>query len=252
MTPKITEERKLWRQGYQFVACIDEAGRGPLAGPVVAAAVVLTKPSLGRPKLGLSKLRDSKKLSPKRREEIYAKVVKHPAIQWGIGIVSEKVIDKINILQATQLAMRKAISHLETKLQKNHHIAKHCYSKKMLYIDFLIVDGNKELSFMNISCKAIVKGDEKVFSCALASIIAKVTRDRMMVRYHKKYSQYGFDKHKGYGTPLHTAMLKKYGLCPIHRRSFTPVDTMLKFQIRNSKLETISKSKYSKSKMFRI
>src|SRR3989339_390422 len=125
MTPKITEERKLWKQGYRFVACIDEVGRGPLAGPVVAAAVVIL------PRPGLGRIRDSKKLSPKRREEIYAKVINYPGIQWGIGIVSEKVIDKINIFQATQLAMRKAISHLEAKLQKNHYITKPRYSKKM-------------------------------------------------------------------------------------------------------------------------
>lgn len=226
MIPKITEERKLWNQGYQFVACVDEAGRGPLAGPVVAAAVCfvpklsLTKENLVR--LSFPRLRDSKKLSPKRREEIYNKVKKHPAMQWGIGIVSERMIDRINIFQATKLAMKRAILNLQTKLQKNHHITKPRYSREMLYIDFLIVDGNKELSFMNIPCKTIIKGDEKVFSCALASIMAKVTRDGMMLRYHKKYPQYGFDKHKGYGTSLHMARLKKYGPCPIHRMSFAP------------------------------
>ncbi len=213
------EEKKLWKQGYQFVACIDEAGRGPLAGPVVACAVVLTKPSLGHPKLGLSKLRDSKKLSPKRREEIYAKIMHHHGIWWGIGIVSETVIDKINIFQATRLAMKKALANLQKKTP----------------VDFLIVDGNKKLSFMNMPCKAIVKGDEKVFSCALASIIAKVTRDRMMLRYHKKYPQYGFDRHKGYGTKLHFTMLKKYGPCEIHRKSFAPMNKNPKFKVQNPK-----------------
>ena len=218
MIPKITEERKLWKQGYRSVACIDEAGRGPLAGPVVAAAcVILRFPKFEPSNLGnlrMLNLRDSKKLSPKRREEIYAKVLTHHAIQWGIGIVSEKVIDKINIFQATQLAMRKALSHLEAKLQKKAPC------------DFLIVDGNMKLGKTSISQKAIIKGDEKVFSCALASIIAKVTRDKIMLRYHKKYPQYGFNSHKGYGTVLHFAMLKKYGPCPIHRRSFAPVSRM--------------------------
>ena len=220
----LKEEKKLWEQGYRFVACVDEVGRGPLAGPVVAAAVCLNlvKKSLITLRMHFPCLRDSKKLSPKRREEIYRGVEKHPAIQWGIGIVSEKVIDKINIFQATQLAMRKAISHLEAKLQKNHYITKPRYSKKMLYIDFLIVDGNKELSFMNTPCKAIVKGDEKVFSCALASIIAKVIRDRMMLKYHAQYPKYGFNLKKGYGTALHLEKLKKYGPCKIHRRSFSP------------------------------
>lgn len=238
MIPKITEERKLWKQGYRFVACVDEVGRGPLAGPVVAAAVCLTS-KLSRTKenlfrLSFPRLRDSKKLSPKRREEIYNKVRKHlfeserPAIQWGIGIISEKVIDRINIYHATKLAMRKAVFELEKKLKtanfpKNSHNTNLCYSKEMYYVDFLILDGNMRLEDISIPQKAIVKGDEKVFSCALASIIAKVTRDRMMVRYHKKYPQYGFDRHKGYGTKLHFAMLKKHGPCKIHRRSFAPV-----------------------------
>ena len=224
MTPKITEERKLWKQGYRFVACIDEVGRGPLAGPVVACAVCLSlvKESLTRLRIEFPRLRDSKKLSSKRREFFYNLITKNKDIEWGIGIVSEKVIDKINIFQATQLAMKKALLNLETKLQKNHHITKSRYSKQMLYIDFLVVDGNTELSLNNIPCKAIVKGDEKVFSCALASIIAKVTRDRIMLAYHKKYPQYGFDRHKGYGTALHLKMLRQYGPCPLHRKSFAP------------------------------
>ncbi len=228
MSPKIIEERKLWKQGYRFIACVDEVGRGPLAGPVVAAAVILPRPGLGYPRPGLGKLRDSKKLSPKRREEIYTKIKKHPVIQWGIGVVSEKITDKINILQATQLAMKKALLNLETKLQKSPHITKSRYSKKRLYIDYLIVDGNMKLEKIQIPQKAIVKGDEKVFSCALASIIAKVTRDRMMVRYHKKYPQYGFDRHKGYGTKFHFKALQQLGPCPIHRMSFNPLAQLSK------------------------
>ncbi|MBI2123995.1 MAG: ribonuclease HII [Candidatus Wildermuthbacteria bacterium] len=236
MIPKITEEKKLWKQGYQYIACIDEAGRGPLAGPVVAAAVIIlpnctAKLALGKeylPRASFARLKDSKKLSPKRREFFYNLIIKNECIRWGIGIVSEKIIDQINIFQATKLTMQKAVLELDKKikagaLSKNPHNTNLCYSKEMYYIDFLIVDGNNELSFNNIPCKAIVKGDEKVFSCALASIIAKVTRDRIMLKYHKKYPQYGFDKHKGYGTRLHMAMLKKYGPCSIHRQSFSPI-----------------------------
>ena len=213
--PTLKEEQKLWQKGYKVVACIDEVGRGPLAGPVVACAVTISN-------FQFSKIRDSKQLTPKQRERFYQNFIKHPAIEWGIGKVYPQVIDRINIYQATKLAMQRAFMNLNHKLQKNHHITKSCYSKKRLYVDFLIVDGNNRLSFKNIPCKAIVKGDEKVFSCAIASIIAKVKRDRAMKRYHKTYPQYGFDRHKGYGTPQHLAMLKKYGSCPIHRKSFAP------------------------------
>lgn len=214
MIPKTIEERKLWKQGYRFVACIDEVGRGPLAGPVVAAAVCV--PQLGRIKrnlveLSFPHLRDSKKLSPKRREEVYNAVKKHSAIQWGIGIVSEKLVDKMNIFQATRLAMKKAIANLRKKTP----------------VDFLVIDGNFSLP-VALPQKSIVKGDEKVFSCALASIIAKVTRDRMMLAYHTKYPKYGFHLHKGYGTALHFAMLKRFGPCPIHRMSFRPLAGLLK------------------------
>ena len=208
MIPKTIEERKLWKQGYRFIACIDEVGRGTLAGPVVASAVCLDllKDSLTRLRMRFPRLRDSKKLSPKRREEIYNKVAEHPAIQWGIGIVSEKLIDSMNIFQATKLAMKKAIASLRKKTP----------------VDFLIIDGNSSLP-VNIPQVSIVKADEKVFSCALASVIAKVTRDRMMLRYHKKYPHYGFNKHKGYGTALHLVKLKKHGPCAIHRRTFSPL-----------------------------
>ena len=184
---------------------LDEVGRGPLAGPVVAAAVLLIHNS----KFLIPKLRDSKKLTPKKREEFYKLIIRNPQIKWGIGKVSEKVIDKINILEATKLAMIRAIKKLERKP------------------DFLIIDGNFKLNLL-IPQKSIVKADEKVFSCASASIIAKVKRDRLMKKYHKKYPRYGFDKHKGYGTPYHCQMLKKHGVCEIHRQSFNPVKTMVK------------------------
>ena len=210
--PNLKEEKKLWRKGYRYVVGFDEAGRGPLAGPVVAAAVCLRKNLKTSGELFSAKLaensslfiRDSKRLSPRKREILYKLLTKNPNIKWGIGKVSEKVIDRINILEATKLAMIKAIKKLKRKP------------------DFLIIDGNFKLNLL-IPQKSIIKADEKVFSCAAASIIAKVYRDRIMRRYHKKYSQYGFDKHKGYLTKQHRKMLKKYGPCKIHRKTFRPV-----------------------------
>ena len=225
------EEQRLWEKGYQLVAGIDEVGRGPLAGPVVACAVVflskrLPKRSLGRrPKLrlGLGTLRDSKQLSQKQREEFYKILVNHPHIAWGVGRVYPSVIDRINIFEATKLAMERAVFSLQKKLEKpTLHPRGVKYGTLALDIDFLILDGNMKID-VAIPQTAMVKADEKVFSCAAASIIAKVKRDRLMERYHKKYSLYGFDKHKGYGTKLHIASLKEHGPCNIHRRSFAPL-----------------------------
>jgi len=185
-------------KGLKKVACLDEAGRGPLAGPVVAAAVLILNTKY---RILNTKIRDSKKLSPKQREKIYKVITINPSIRWGIGRVSEKVIDKINILEATKLAMIKALKNLGKK------------------VDYLILDGNFKID-LPIPQKSIVKADEKVFSCAAASIIAKVRRDRIMLDYHKKFPQYGFDKHKGYPTKYHVRMLKKYGRCDIHRKSY--------------------------------
>ena len=218
------EERKLWKKGYYCVVGIDEAGRGSLAGPVIAAALIDLRLKISDLRF-LKKIKDSKKLSFQKREELYRVLNKHPNIKWGIGRVSEKVIDKINILEATKLAMKKAVQNLEKKLQKlNFHNFK---QKKKTLIDYLILDGNFKIN-INLSQKSIIKADEKVFSCALASIVAKVNRDRIMQKYHKKYPQYGFDKHKGYSTKLHFKTLKKYGPSPIHRKSFKPI-----MQIKN-------------------
>ncbi len=205
--PNLSEEKRLWKKGYKNVACLDEAGRGALCGPVIAAAVLIQDTGY---KIQDTKIRDSKKLSPKQREELYKLITKSPAIEWGIGRVSEKVIDRINILEATKLAMKRALEKLEEKP------------------DFLILDGNFKIN-LNIPQKSIVKADEKVFSCVAASIIAKVTRDKIMRRYQKKYPQYGFEKHKGYPTKLHRRRLRRYGLCKIHRKTFKPV-TNLKSQ----------------------
>ncbi len=235
--PNLNEEKKLWKKGYKRVACLDEAGRGPLAGPVTAAAVMIKNPNykiqipnkiqnskfqflkrvwgfshwdlIRNSDLGfrilLNEVKDSKKLSPKVREELYKLITKNNQIKWGIGVVSEKVIDKINIKNAAELAMEKAI--------------------KKLKADYLIIDGLylKNTKLKSMKHKMVVGGDDKVFSCAAASILAKVTRDRIMIRYHKKYPKYRFDLHKGYPTKLHKKMLKKYGPCKIHRKSFKPV-----------------------------
>ena len=218
-TPNLKEEKKLWEKGFKRVAGLDEAGRGPLCGPVVAAAAILNskiknpykaEPSGFRQKSKLQikiqnlEIKDSKKLSSKKREKLYQILTHSDFIEWGIGRVSEKVIDKINILEATKLAMKRAIKKLKRRP------------------DFLILDGNFKIN-VDIPQKSIIKGDEKVFSCAAASILAKVYRDRIMERYDRKFPKYEFKKHKGYGTKFHFKMLKKYGPCKIHRKTFKPI-----------------------------
>ena len=213
--PDLNEEKKLWRKGYKRVAGLDEAGRGALAGPVVAAAAIIKNSKLKaqnsklqfKTKNLLKGIKDSKKLSPKLREEFYKILTKHPRIEWGMGRVSEKVIDKINIKNAAELAMWRA-------LQKLKHRP-----------DFLIIDGKylKNYQLKTLNYKLIVKADEKVFSCAAASIIAKVTRDRIMEKFHKKYPKYRFALHKGYPTKLHLKLLRKYGPCKIYRKTFGPL-----------------------------
>jgi len=213
--PNFSEEKKLAKLGFKCVAGLDEAGRGPLAGPVVAAAVnfkfeIFNFKSILNNKI-LKQINDSKKLSEKQREEIYEKLIMCRDIVWGVGIVSEKVIDKINILEATKLAMEKAVAGLPRRsAPRNDELM------------FLLIDGNFKLNCATPQ-KSIIKGDQKVFSIAAASIIAKVTRDRIMQKIHKKYPQYGFNRHKGYGTKAHFANLEKFGPCKIHRKSFYPV-----------------------------
>jgi len=188
-------ESQCFKAGYKYVAGIDEAGRGPLAGPVVAAAVILD------PNIIIPGINDSKKLSEKKRlylyEEIHSK-----AISIGIGIADETTIDEINIKQATLLAMKNAVKGLKVKP------------------DILLIDAEK-LEDMDIPQISIVKGDALCLSIAAASIIAKVTRDNILIEYDKKYPQYGFGKHKGYGTRFHIECIRKFGLSPIHRKSFT-------------------------------
>jgi len=203
--PNFSEEKKLWKKGYNFVAGLDEAGRGPLAGPVTAAAVIFNFQFTISNKFLIKqflKIKDSKKMTSKQREAAYEFLTNHKNIKWGVGIVSEKIIDKINILEASKLAMKKSFEKLSP--------------------DFLLLDGNFKIN-SKISQKSIIKGDSKVFSISAASIIAKVTRDRIMEKYHKKYPEYNFLKHKGYGTKAHFASLQKFGPCKIHRKSFYPV-----------------------------
>jgi ribonuclease HII len=197
-------ERKLWKKGIKYVACLDEAGRGPLAGPVLAAACLIVDCRFKA--ADFKGLKDSKKLSRKQREKFYKIITKNKNIEWGIGRVSERMIDKINILEASKLAMKKAVAKLKKKP------------------DLLILDGKMKLD-LPVAQQSIVKADEKVFSCACASILAKVTRDRIMEKYHLKYPRYCLNDHKGYPTKIHLRMLKRYGPCKIHRMSFEPVRT---------------------------
>ncbi len=178
---------------------LDEAGRGPLAGPVVACAVTI------KGKLNKIGIKDSKKISPKKREELYNYLVNSDCIEWGVGVVSEKVIDKINILEATKLAMKKALEKIDVENS------------------YLIIDGNFEID-VNYPQKSVKRADESVLECSIASIIAKVERDKIMERYHKKYPLYEFSKNKGYGTEKHIYLIKKHGSCPIHRKTFKRVE----------------------------
>lgn len=191
----MTFEAKCFQDGYQYIAGIDEAGRGPLAGPVVAAAVILD------PKIIIPGINDSKKLSEARREYLYDEICSK-AVSVGIGIVDERIIDEINIRQATLMAMEMAVNKLNIK--------PNC----------LLIDAEKLIN-MPIPQISIIKGDSLSISIAAASIIAKVTRDRILKEYDKKYPEYGFGKHKGYGTKQHIEAIRTYGLLPIHRRSFT-------------------------------
>lgn len=196
--PSFRFERAALRHGAKIVAGVDEAGRGPLAGPVVAAAVILPD------RYRLSGLNDSKQLSARQRDEFFLTLTTDPSVRFGVGIVDTEWIDRINILQATHRAMAEALRRLP--VQPDH----------------VLVDGLPVKS-LTIAQTAIVKGDARSFSIAAASVIAKVTRDRLMLELHAQYPVYGFDQHKGYPTPEHLAALRAHGPCPVHRRTFGPV-----------------------------
>lgn len=193
-------ERKLKSEGFDLIIGVDEAGRGPLAGPVVAAAVLLKTPRFK------NRIDDSKKLSPLDRDKAFPEIIDKSI--FGIGIIDEKVIDRLNILRATHLAMEEAVNSLVLKINP--------LNKDKIHI---IVDGNMAANF-GYKCTPIIKGDTKSKSIAAASILAKVTRDRIMDEYHKIYPQYGFLKHKGYPTASHRQALEKFGPSVIHRKSF--------------------------------
>lgn len=187
-------ENGLKEKGFKYIAGVDEAGRGPLAGPVYAAAVILPD---GAEILGIN---DSKKLTPKKREELFDKIT-DIAISYAIYSVDEKEIDEINILNATHKAMNGAVDALTQKP------------------DYVIIDGNS-IKGMEIAHETVVKGDAKSISIAAASILAKVARDRYIDKMGEVYPEYGFENHKGYGTKAHTDAILRYGMCPIHRRTF--------------------------------
>ena len=189
-----TYENSLYMQGYSLICGTDEAGAGPLAGPVYAAAVILKKD------FKIEGLNDSKKLSEKKREKLFDIIVEE-SLDYSIAFVDEKIIDEINILQARMLAMRLAVDGLKVNP------------------DFLLVDGNSDPN-ADLDTLCIVGGDAKSASVAAASILAKVSRDRFMLEMAEKYPQYGFDKHKGYGTKQHINAIKAFGICPIHRKTF--------------------------------
>lgn len=195
-------EQKIFKAGHQLIAGIDEAGRGPLCGPVVAACVAIG-PDFKIDSDELALVTDSKKLSPKKRELLF-KIIKEKVAAVEIGVVNNRVIDKINILQSTFAAMRQALERLT------------------LQPDYILVDGNLKIPGIKQKQEAIIDGDAKVFCIAAASIIAKVSRDWLMLEADKKYPEYEFARHKGYGTKRHLEKIKEFGPCPIHRLSFAP------------------------------
>lgn len=190
-------ENALRSEGYARIAGVDEAGRGPLAGPVVSAAVVLP------PDFDAAGINDSKQLTARQRERLYDRIYAR-AQSVGIGIVDPLEIDRINILQATRLSMVMAVANLRPRP------------------DYLLIDGKFGIASM-CAQQALVKGDARSFSIAAASIVAKVSRDRLMHRYHEEFPQFGFDRHKGYPTAAHCAAIVRHGPCPIHRRTFKGV-----------------------------
>ena len=192
-------EENLYNEGLKYICGIDEAGRGPLAGPVVVGAVVMPRDSM------LEFMNDSKKVTEKRRELLYEEII-NTSLAYGIGIISQEEIDKINILNATKKGLHEALGQVIEKLKQKP--------------DIIIVDALREINTFGITYESIIKGDATCYSISAASILAKVTRDRIMAEWDKIYPQYGFAAHKGYGTAKHIQAIKEYGPCPLHRKSF--------------------------------
>lgn len=188
-------DKSYFKKGYNYICGIDEAGRGPLAGPVVVAAVIMPKDSM------IEGVNDSKKVSEKKREKLYELIIEE-AISYSVGIVDQNEIDRINILNATKAGLTEAVRTLKVKPE------------------LILVDALTNIDTCGVPYQSIIKGDAKSYSIAAASIIAKVTRDRIMKEWDKVYPQYGFEKHKGYGTAAHISAIKENGLCPLHRLSF--------------------------------
>lgn len=188
-------EEKLYEDGIEYIAGIDEAGRGPLAGPVVIGCTIMSRDSF------IEYVNDSKKVSETKREMLYEKIT-NEAIAWSTGIVWQDEIDELNILNATKRALTDAIDKLEVKPDK------------------ILVDALDKIDTRGIPYISVIKGDAKIYSISAASIIAKVTRDRIMKEYDEVYPEYGFAGHKGYGTAKHIQAIKEYGICPLHRKSF--------------------------------
>lgn len=189
-------EKELYKKGFKNICGIDEAGRGPLAGPVVVASVIMPQDSM------IEGVNDSKKVSEKKRELLYDKILEE-AISYSIAVIGQDVIDDINILNATKHGVTSVVKGLEVRP------------------DLIVIDALQNIDTDGVPYESIIKGDAKCYSIAAASIIAKVTRDRIMREWDEVYPQYGFMQHKGYGTAKHIVAIKEYGLCPIHRRSFT-------------------------------
>jgi len=188
-------EQKLYASGLKYIAGIDEAGRGPLAGPVVVGIAIMKPDSM------IEGINDSKKISETKREKLYEKITEE-AIDWSVGIVDQREIDEINILNATKKALTMAISKLKVKP------------------DRIMVDALEHIDTLGIPYTSVIKGDAKVYSISAASILAKVTRDRIMKEYDEVYPEYGFAGHKGYGTAKHIQAIKEYGPCQLHRKTF--------------------------------
>ncbi len=188
-------DNNVYEEGYNYICGIDEAGRGPLAGPVVVASVIMPKDSM------IEGVNDSKKVSEKKREKLYDLIIEE-AISYSVGIVDQNEIDRINILNATKAGLTESVKSLSVKPE------------------IILVDALTGIDTCGIEYRPIIKGDAKSYSIAAASIIAKVTRDRIMRQWDEIYPQYGFAKHKGYGTAAHINAIKEYGLCPLHRLSF--------------------------------
>ena len=189
------EEQKLYSGNIEYICGIDEAGRGPLAGPVVVGAVIMPKDSF------IEGVNDSKKVSEKKREKLYDEITEN-AIAWSVGIVDQKTIDEINILNATKLALKKALEGLKQRP------------------DIIMVDALDKMDTLGIPYISVIKGDAKIYSISAASIIAKVTRDRIIREWDEVYPMYGFAKHKGYGTADHIKAIKENGPCMLHRETF--------------------------------